>query len=110
MLSRLASQLVPFFGRLTLSTEADATLPPAGIIAANHTSLADPAIVLAALRLLGARPVVLAAAGLWRVPVLGRALASEGHIPVHRGDPRAGRAVVLAQEALERGRHILIYA
>ncbi|MGQ4484948.1 lysophospholipid acyltransferase family protein [Streptomyces sp. SAS_281] len=110
MISRLAGQLVPAFGRLTLSTETDAALPPAGIIAANHTSLADPAIVLAALRLLGARPVVLAAAGLWRVPVLGRALAREGHIPVHRGDPRAGRAVVLAQEALERGRHILIYA
>ncbi|MGZ2357153.1 1-acyl-sn-glycerol-3-phosphate acyltransferase [Streptomyces sp. 372A] len=110
MISRLAGQLVPAFGRLTLSTEADAALPLAGIIAANHTSLADPAIVLAALRLLGARPVVLAAAGLWRVPVLGRALAREGHIPVHRGDPRAGRAVVLAQEALERGRHILIYA
>ncbi|MFC8536070.1 lysophospholipid acyltransferase family protein [Streptomyces sp. NPDC057249] len=110
MLSRLAGQLVPAFGRLTLTTDADAALPPAGIIAANHTSLADPAIVLAALRLLGARPVVMAAAGLWRVPVLGRALTREGHIPVHRGDPRAGRAVGLAQEALERGRHILIYA
>ncbi|MFD5790254.1 lysophospholipid acyltransferase family protein [Streptomyces sp. NPDC127037] len=110
MLSRLAGQLVPAFGRLTLTTDEGAALPPAGIIAANHTSLADPAIVLAALLSLGARPVVMATAGLWRVPLLGRALAREGHIPVYRGDPRAARSVDLAQEALEQGRHILIYA
>ncbi|WP_405896487.1 1-acyl-sn-glycerol-3-phosphate acyltransferase [Streptomyces sp. NBC_00727] len=110
MLSRLAGQLVPAVGRLTLTTDDGAVLPPAGIIAANHTSFADPAIVLAALRRLGARPVVMATAGLWSVPLLGSALAREGHIPVYRGDPRAARAVDLAQEALEQGRHILIYA
>ncbi|SEE30383.1 1-acyl-sn-glycerol-3-phosphate acyltransferases [Streptomyces sp. 2131.1] len=110
MLSRLAGQLVPAVGRLTLTTDGGAGLPPAGIIAANHTSLADPAIVLAALLRLGARPVVMATAGLWSVPLLGRALAREGHIPVRRGDPRAARSVDLAEEALERGRHILIYA
>ncbi|MCG7529237.1 1-acyl-sn-glycerol-3-phosphate acyltransferase, partial [Streptomyces sp. OfavH-34-F] len=110
MLSRCAGQLVPAFGRLTLSTDEEAALPPAGIIAANHTSLADPAVVLAALRRLGARPVIMATAGLWRVPLLGRALAREGHIPVHRGDPRAARSVELAQRALEQGRHLLIYA
>ncbi|MFJ4500867.1 lysophospholipid acyltransferase family protein [Streptomyces sp. NPDC088864] len=110
MLSRCAGQLVPAFGRLTLSTDEEAVLPPAGIIAANHTSLADPAVVLAALRRLGARPVIMATAGLWRVPLLGRALAREGHIPVHRGDPRAARSVELAQRALEQGRHLLIYA
>ncbi|NED16216.1 lysophospholipid acyltransferase family protein, partial [Streptomyces sp. SID9124] len=110
MLSRLAAQLVPVVGRLTLTTDDGADLPPAGIIAVNHTSLADPAIVLAALLRLGARPVVMATAGLWSVPLLGRALAREGHVPVYRGDPRAARSVDLAREALERGRHILIYA
>ncbi|MEV5136022.1 1-acyl-sn-glycerol-3-phosphate acyltransferase, partial [Streptomyces sp. NPDC053705] len=85
MLSRLADVLVPAFGRLTVTADAGAVLAPGSIIAANHTSLADPAVVLAALHRLGARPVVMAAAGLWRVPVLGGALAREGHIPVHRG-------------------------
>ncbi|MGW3956153.1 lysophospholipid acyltransferase family protein [Streptomyces sp. NPDC004752] len=110
MLSRLADHLIPAVGRLTLTADIDADLPPVGIIAANHTSFADPVIVLAVLRRLGARPVIMATAGLWRVPLLGRALAREGHIPVHRGDPRAAQAVDLAQEALEQGRHILIYA
>ncbi|CAL2067540.1 1-acyl-sn-glycerol-3-phosphate acyltransferases [Streptomyces murinus] len=110
VLSRLADHLIPAVGRLTITADDDADLPPAGIIAANHTSLADPAIVLAALHRLGARPVIMATAGLWRVPLLGRALAREGHIPVHRGDPRAPQAIDLAQKALEQGRHILIYA
>ncbi|MGW3632170.1 lysophospholipid acyltransferase family protein [Streptomyces sp. NPDC005122] len=110
MLSRLADHLVPFVGRLTVTADQGAELLPAGIIAGNHSSLADPAIVLAALHRVGARPVIMAAAGLWGVPLLGRVLAREGHIPVHRGDPRAPQALDLAQEALEHGRHILIYA
>ncbi|MFF3446415.1 lysophospholipid acyltransferase family protein [Streptomyces sp. NPDC002667] len=110
MLSRLADVLVPAVGRLTVTTDAGAELAPGSIIAANHTSLADPAVVLAALHRLGARPVVMATAGLWRVPVLGRALAREGHIPVHRGGRRAADALDGAAEALERGRLVLIYA
>ncbi|MFB4420970.1 lysophospholipid acyltransferase family protein [Streptomyces sp. QL37] len=110
MLSRLADVLVPAVGRLTVTTDADAELAPGSIIVANHTSLADPAVVLAALHRLGARPVVMAAAGLWRVPVLGRVLAREGHIPVHRGDRRAADALDAAAEVLKSGRLILIYA
>lgn len=110
MLSRLAHALVPAFGRLSVTADHDADLAPGSILAANHTSLADPAIVLAALRRLGARPVVMATAGLWRVPVLGRALTREGHIPVHRGDRRAAHALDLAEAALRRGRLVLIYA
>lgn len=81
MLSRLADVLVPAFGRFTVTADAGAVLAPGSIIAANHTSLADPAVVLAALHRLGARPVVMAAAGLWRVPVLGGALAREDTSP-----------------------------
>ncbi|MGG8407195.1 lysophospholipid acyltransferase family protein [Streptomyces sp. 12297] len=110
MLSRLADVLVPAFGRLTITTDAGAELAPGSVVAANHTSLADPAIVLAALHRLGVRPVVMATAGLWRVPALGRALAREGHIPVHRGDRRAANALDGAAEAIERGRLVLIYA
>lgn len=110
MISRLARTLVPAVGRLTVTADTDAELAPGSIIAANHTSLADPAVVLAALHRLGVRPVVMAAAGLWRVPVLGRALAHGGHIPVHRGDRRAADALDAAAEALGRGRLVLIYA
>lgn len=110
MISRLADVLVPAVGRLTVTVEAGPGPVPGSIIAANHTSLADPAIVLAALHSLGVQPVVMAAAGLWRTPLLGRALTREGHIPVHRRDPRASHALDLAAAALERGRTVLIYA
>ncbi|MFE7753240.1 lysophospholipid acyltransferase family protein [Streptomyces sp. NPDC057428] len=110
MLSRIADVLVPAVDRLSVSTDPDAHLEPGSIIAANHTSLADPAIVVAALRRLGVEPVIMAAAGLWRVPLLGRALAREGHIPVVRGDHRAATSLDAAAEALERGHLVLIYA
>lgn len=38
------------------------------------------AIVLAALRRRGTKPILLAAAGLWSIPLLGRVLTWEGHI------------------------------
>lgn len=110
MLSSLADVLVPAVGRLTVTVDDGAPPMPGSIIAANHTSLADPAVVLAALHRLGIQPVVMAAAGLWRIPLLGRALAREGHIPVHRKDDRAAHALGLAAAVLEQGRPVLIYA
>ncbi|MFE4368463.1 lysophospholipid acyltransferase family protein [Streptomyces sp. NPDC056835] len=110
MLSRIADILVPAVGRLSVTAEPGAELAPRSIIAANHTSLADPAIVVAALHRLGVEPVIMATAGLWRIPLLGRALAREGHIPVLRGDRRAVEALDAAADALEQGRLVLIYA
>ncbi|MDJ0382404.1 lysophospholipid acyltransferase family protein [Streptomyces sp. G-G2] len=110
MLSSFAGILTPAFGRLSVTTDPSLDVAPGSIIAANHTSLADPAIVIAALRGLGVEPVIMATAGLWRVPVLGRSLTREGHIPVHRGDRRASGALDLAAHALEQGRCLLIYA
>ncbi|MFD0273957.1 lysophospholipid acyltransferase family protein [Kitasatospora sp. NPDC127111] len=109
MLSRTAALLVPAFGSLRVTADPGAVLAPGTIVAANHTSLADPAIVLAALHRLGARPVVLAAAGLWRVPVLGGLLRREGHIPVHRGTAHAADALDQAAEAVAAGHVVLIY-
>lgn len=64
MLSRIAAATVPAFGKLTVTSEGE-TGPGAGsILVANHSSLADPAIVIAALRRYGVEPVVMAAAGL----------------------------------------------
>ncbi|GHD41795.1 lysophospholipid acyltransferase family protein [Streptomyces galbus] len=110
MLSRLADALTPAAGRLTVTADAGAVFAPGSVVVANHTSLADPAVVLAALHRLDVRPVVMATAGLWRVPVLGRLLSREEHIPVHRRDRRAATALDLAAGALERGRLVLIYA
>ncbi|MCH0539192.1 1-acyl-sn-glycerol-3-phosphate acyltransferase [Streptomyces sp. MUM 203J] len=109
MLGRAAATLIPAVGRLSVTTDTDAPLAPGSIIAANHTSLADPAVVLAALHRLGVRPVVMAAAGLWRVPLLGRMLSRGDHIPVHRGAARAADALDTAADALARGRLVLIY-
>ncbi|WP_413760617.1 lysophospholipid acyltransferase family protein [Streptomyces sp. MMBL 11-3] len=108
MLSRIAATVVPALGRLTTSTDLTGPVAP-GILVANHTSLADPGIVLAALRSLGIEPVVLATAGLWRVPVLGQLLERGGHVPVHRRTARAADALDAAAEALGAGRHVLVY-
>ncbi|MEU1280236.1 lysophospholipid acyltransferase family protein [Streptomyces sp. NPDC005805] len=108
-LSRLADVLVRASGELSVTWDGGREVAPGSILAANHTALADPAVVVAALRRLGAEPVVLAAAGLWRVPVLGPALRREGHIPVYRGGSRAAEALGLAAAALEQGRTVLLY-
>lgn len=109
MLSRIASALVPVLGRLSVSSEVAGPVAPGSIVVANHSSLADPGVVLAALRRVGTEPVVMAAAGLWRVPGLGRVLRAGGHIPVRRGTARAAEALDAAATALAEGRVVLIY-
>ncbi|MFH8839246.1 lysophospholipid acyltransferase family protein [Streptomyces sp. NPDC017868] len=111
MLSRIAAHAVPFFGRLTVTSDPGARVEPGSILVVNHTSLADPALVLAALRRrLAVEPVLLATSGLWRIPVLGRALTREGHVPVHRGSAHAAAALDHAAVALASGRHVMLYA
>ncbi|MBT2450814.1 1-acyl-sn-glycerol-3-phosphate acyltransferase [Streptomyces sp. ISL-43] len=109
MISHIAATLAPVFGRMTVTADAAGPIVGGTILVANHTSLADPVVVVAALRRLGVDPVVMAAAGLWRVPVLGGALAREGHIPVRRGTARAAEALDAAAEALAAGRCVLMY-
>ncbi|GLF99206.1 lysophospholipid acyltransferase family protein [Streptomyces yaizuensis] len=109
MLSRIAATAVPVLGRLTVTSEQRTAPGPGTLIVANHTSLADPGVVLAALRRLGIEPVVLAAAGLWRVPVLRGLLDHGGHIPVHRRTEHAANALDAASAALEEGRCVLVY-
>ncbi|MDQ0796179.1 lysophospholipid acyltransferase family protein [Streptomyces sp. B1I3] len=108
MLSRIAAAVVPSLGHLTTSAEPPGLRSP-GILVANHTSLADPGIVLAALHRMGVEPVVLATAGLWRIPLLRYLLDRDGHIPVHRRTARAADALYGAAAALDAGRHVLIY-
>lgn len=109
MISHVAAALAPVFGRMTVSEDPSGPVVGGTILAANHTSLADPVIVVAALRRLGVEPVIMATAGLWRIPVLGGALAREGHIPVHRGTARAAGSLTDAAAALAAGRCVLMY-
>ncbi|MDH2392488.1 lysophospholipid acyltransferase family protein [Streptomyces sp. HNM0663] len=109
MLSRIAATAVPALGRLTVSSDYRAAPGPGTVIVANHTSLTDPGVVLAALRRVGIEPVVLATAGLWRIPVLRALLTREGHVPVHRRTSRAAEALDAAASALAAGRHVLVY-
>ncbi|MCX4767202.1 1-acyl-sn-glycerol-3-phosphate acyltransferase [Streptomyces sp. NBC_01275] len=109
MFSRAVFALTPFFGRLTVTSEIKLRLPVGSIFVANHDSMADPAVVLTALRRLDLEPVVMATAGLWRVPLLGRALTRGGHIPVHRRTAHAALSLDAAAEALAGGRHVLLY-
>jgi 1-acyl-sn-glycerol-3-phosphate acyltransferase len=110
MLSDFARRVMPALGRLHVTADEASGPPPGSIIAANHSSLIDPGVVLAALaRRDVRRPVVLAAAGLWRIPLLGSRLRAEGHIPVHRGDRRAANALDAAAKALADGRVVVIY-
>ncbi|MET7718933.1 lysophospholipid acyltransferase family protein, partial [Streptomyces sp. NPDC005407] len=108
MLSRIAAAIVPSLGRLTTSAEL-VTVPTPGILVANHTSLADPGIVLAALRRMDIEPVILATASLWRIPVLRYLLDRDGHVPVYRRTTHAADALDMAAAALDAGRHVLIY-
>lgn len=110
MLSRIAAAIVPSLGHLTTTSDEEAAPAPGSIVVANHTSLIDPGIVLAALLRHGVEPVVLATAGLWRIPVLRPLLVRGGHVPVHRGSVRAAESLNEAATALRSGRTVLIYA
>ncbi|GAA2203740.1 lysophospholipid acyltransferase family protein [Streptomyces bangladeshensis] len=111
MLSAWAGALVPVFSDTSVSGTGHLELPPGTgyVLAANHTSFFDPVLLIGTLHRLGLRPAVLATAGLWRVPLLGRALTREGYVPVHRGSRRAPDALREAADALAAGRGVLIY-
>jgi len=84
-------------------------LPSEGsyVVAANHESFADIAVLLAILPL---RVRFLAKRSIFRVPVLGWSIAAAGFIPVDRGD-RSGSAATVdsALERLRRGLSLVIF-
>lgn len=86
-------------------------LPRTGgaILAVNHISYADPVVVGRFVYDAGRLPRYLAKDSLFRVPVVGTVLRGMGQVPVHRGGPDAGRALVSAVEALRRGELIIVY-
>jgi 1-acyl-sn-glycerol-3-phosphate acyltransferase len=80
------------------------------LLVANHISHLDPLYDSVVVRKAGRVPRFLAKASLWKVPVLGRALAGSDQIPVERTGAGAGQASLeKATDALRRGRVVLIY-
>jgi 1-acyl-sn-glycerol-3-phosphate acyltransferase len=86
-------------------------LPQAGgvVVVANHISNVDPLVLAQYLAYSGRWPHYLAKASLFSIPVVGRVLRAMGQIPVHRDTGAAGQAVRFADEAIERGKAVVVY-
>lgn len=86
-------------------------MPASGgaLVVANHVSHLDP--VFSGLLVDRARrvPRFLAKHSLWRTPVLGRALAGSGQIPVYRESADAQQSLRAGTAALAAGRVVVIY-
>lgn len=80
------------------------------LLVANHISHLDPLYDSVTVRKAGRIPRFMAKASLWKVPVLGKALAGSDQIPVERTGAGAGQASLeLATKTLQQGRVVLIY-
>ncbi|WP_338104625.1 lysophospholipid acyltransferase family protein [Microbispora catharanthi] len=79
------------------------------IIAANHLSWSDPVLLAHYLYNNGRWPTILAKAGIFRIPVLGHAVAQLQAIPVERNSTEATKSLKTAEERLRKGACILFY-
>lgn len=80
------------------------------LLVANHISHLDPLFDSVAVRKIGRIPRFMAKASLWKVPVLGQALANSEQIPVDRTGAGAGQSSLdAATESLRNGKVVLIY-
>jgi len=97
--------LVPFT-RLRVSGEV-----PAGpfILAANHISPIDPAVLMAACHSRGVAPTFLADAAVFRLRSVGWIMRRAGHIPVARGTHTVTEALAPATAAVRAGAVVLVY-
>jgi 1-acyl-sn-glycerol-3-phosphate acyltransferase len=79
------------------------------ILAANHISPADPAVMMAACRAAGIAPRIMATGGVFRTPVLGTLMRASGQIRVDRRSATVARALDDAVAALREDSIVLIY-
>jgi 1-acyl-sn-glycerol-3-phosphate acyltransferase len=79
------------------------------ILAANHVSPVDPAVITAACHKVGLAPRFLATGGLFRAPLFGAVMRRCGHIRVDRRSERVAQALPDAAQALRAGSTVLIY-
>ncbi|PWR11626.1 1-acyl-sn-glycerol-3-phosphate acyltransferase [Micromonospora acroterricola] len=106
----LARALVGLVARLEVTGDVPAHLRRGPLVlAANHISPFDPAVLVAACQTRGVAPRVMATAGLFRAPVIGTLMRRAGHIRVDRGTTAVHRALDAATAAVAGGSVILIY-
>jgi 1-acyl-sn-glycerol-3-phosphate acyltransferase len=79
------------------------------ILAANHISPFDPVVLVAACRVRGIAPRVMATAGVFRAPVFGALMRASGHIRVDRRTPTVGQALGGAAAAVTEGSVVAVY-
>jgi 1-acyl-sn-glycerol-3-phosphate acyltransferase len=79
------------------------------IVIANHTSYADGVLLVLACRRLGRSLRLLATAGVFDAPILGRVVRRLGFVPVRRGAGDASAALDVAAEALAAGEAVGIF-
>jgi 1-acyl-sn-glycerol-3-phosphate acyltransferase len=79
------------------------------IFVANHISNADPLAIGQFLAFSGRWPRFLAKASLFEIPVVGRIIAACGQIPVQRESAQSKDALIVAAQAVEQGRALVIY-
>ncbi len=94
--------------RITGNTKA---LPDDGLIVfVNHSSLIDPFFVYLALRKeFGRKIAFMAAAGLWKIPILGLCFKLLEFIPVYRKSNDPSSALAPAIKAVRAGRVVAVY-
>jgi 1-acyl-sn-glycerol-3-phosphate acyltransferase len=79
------------------------------IVISNHTSYADGVLLALVCRRLGRSARLLATAGVFRAPLVGRLVRRLGFIPVERGTERAGRSLDDAAAALAAGELVALF-
>ncbi|GIJ56628.1 hypothetical protein Vau01_041440 [Virgisporangium aurantiacum] len=105
-----ARVLVGCVGRLRVTGEVpDSLRGTPVVVAVNHVGNFDPVVVVAAMRVRGLAPRLLATAGLFGAPVLGWVLRACGHIPVNRASASAADALHEAEAALAAGALVTLY-
>jgi 1-acyl-sn-glycerol-3-phosphate acyltransferase len=98
------------FCRLRVSGDVPAQLRGGPLIlAANHVSPADPAVMAAACHKLGLTPRFMATGGVFRAPVLGAIMRACGHIRVDRRTANVAQALPDAAQALKASSTVLVY-
>jgi 1-acyl-sn-glycerol-3-phosphate acyltransferase len=102
--------VVPPACRLRVTGDIPAELRAGPIIlAANHVSPVDPAIMTAACHKAGIAPRFLAHGGVFDAPVFGAAMRASGHIRVDRNTTHAADSLTTALRALHDGAMVLVY-
>ncbi|BBH69614.1 1-acyl-sn-glycerol-3-phosphate acyltransferase [Actinoplanes sp. OR16] len=110
LLLALAPYVVAPLCRLRVSGDVpDALRRGPVVLAANHVSPFDPAVLMAACHRIGLTPRIMATGGVFRTPVVGPIMRRCGHIRVDRNTATAANALTDAAKALAEGSMVLVY-